>query len=80
MEVPSEKMFFQIVRAAFGQRRKTLANSLQGCGYDKADVLRMLDETGINGGRRGETLSLEEFAALSRTYGQIREDSAKNET
>ncbi|MHC1759791.1 MAG: 16S rRNA (adenine(1518)-N(6)/adenine(1519)-N(6))-dimethyltransferase RsmA [Negativicutes bacterium] len=80
VEVPSEKMFFQIVRAAFGQRRKTLANSLQGCGYDKADVLRMLGETGINGGRRGETLSMEEFAALSRAYGLIRKDSAKDET
>ena len=68
VSVPSEKLFFRVVRAAFGQRRKTLANSLQGCGFDKAAVTAMLKITGIDGQRRGETLSMEEFASLSRAY------------
>lgn len=68
VSVPSEKLFFRVVRAAFGQRRKTLANSLQGCGFDKAAVTAMLKTTGIDGQRRGETLSMEEFASLSRAY------------
>ena len=66
VSIPSEKLFFRVVRAAFGQRRKTLANSLQGCGFDKSTVAEMLKSTGIDGTRRGETLSMEEFAALSR--------------
>ena len=66
VSIPSEKLFFRVVRAAFGQRRKTLANSLQGCGFDKATTSVMLKATGIDGTRRGETLSMEEFAALSR--------------
>ena len=74
VEVPSDTLFFRVVRAAFGQRRKTLANSLQGNGFAKEDVLAMLRDTGIDGGRRGETLSMEEFAALSRAYGPIQED------
>ncbi|HWR31053.1 MAG TPA: 16S rRNA (adenine(1518)-N(6)/adenine(1519)-N(6))-dimethyltransferase RsmA [Negativicutes bacterium] len=80
VDVPSEKLFFRIVRAAFGQRRKTLANSLQGCGFAKEEVQAMLGETRIDGGRRGETLYMEEFAALSRAYGPIKEDGGKDET
>ena len=68
VSVPSEKLFFRVVRAAFGQRRKTLANSLQGCGFDKDSIVEMLKVTGIDGKRRGETLSMDEFAALSRAY------------
>lgn len=68
VEVPSEKLFFRIVRAAFGQRRKTLANSLRGCGFAGVAVAAMLKETGIDGTRRGETLFMEEFAMLSRAY------------
>ena len=80
VEVPSEKMFFRIVRAAFGQRRKTLANSLQGGGFAKDEVKSMLDRTGIDGSRRGETLSLEEFAALSRACGLSAEPTEKEGT
>ena len=79
VEVPSEKLFFQVVRAAFGQRRKTLANALQGGGFAKDAVQSILGDTGIDGGRRGETLSMDEFAALSRSYGAIVEDGGKNE-
>jgi len=49
VEVPSEKMFFQMVRAAFGQTPQNPGQFTAGCGYDKADVLRVLGETGIHG-------------------------------
>jgi 16S rRNA (adenine1518-N6/adenine1519-N6)-dimethyltransferase len=68
VDVPSEKLFFRMVRAAFGQRRKTLANSLRGCGFASEAVTEMLKGTGIDGTRRGETLFMEEFASLSRVY------------
>lgn len=58
--------FFRVVRAAFGQRRKTLSNALTGLGLDKAVVQEALNLAGIEANRRGETLSLEEFAALAR--------------
>ena len=80
VDVPSEKLFFRIVRSAFGQRRKTLANSLQGCGFAKEEVLKMLRDTGIDGSRRGETLSMDEFAALSRAYDPINEEGGKDGT
>ena len=80
VDIPSEKLFFRVVRAAFGQRRKTLANSLQGGGFSKEEVTAMLQETRIKGERRGETLSLDEFAALSRSYARNRKEGVSDET
>lgn len=59
--------FFAVVRAAFGQRRKTLLNALAaGLGADKGVIARALEGAGVEPSRRGETLSLEEFAAVAR--------------
>ena len=74
VEVPSEKLFFQLVKAAFAQRRKTLANSLRGGGIPDDVVAAILDKTGMDGKRRGETLSLEEFAVLCRAYCLLKEE------
>ena len=57
--------FRQVVHAAFGQRRKTLKNALRAR-FEAAAVDAALSSTGIDGIRRGETLSIEELAALSR--------------
>ncbi len=67
-DVGDEMFFRQVVRAAFGQRRKTLWNCLKSSGVssDETRLRKALSESGIDGGRRGETLSLEEFASLSR--------------
>lgn len=56
-----------VVRAAFGQRRKTLRNALQGAAgpWDKTAVPAALAAAGIDGSRRGETLSVEEFVRLA---------------
>jgi 16S rRNA (adenine1518-N6/adenine1519-N6)-dimethyltransferase len=67
VEVPDEERLFTIVRASFSQRRKTLANALQDLyGGDKQRVERLLRAAHIAGGRRGETLDLEEFARIAR--------------
>lgn len=59
--------FFKVVKAAFGQRRKALGNALSGgLGLDKSRVQAALSLAGIDANRRGETLSLEEFASLAR--------------
>lgn len=68
VQVQDEAYFFQIVRASFAQRRKTLLNNLQsflGSDIEKSKLQNILDEISIDGKRRGETLSIEEFAKLS---------------
>ena len=63
---PTDKdIFFQVVKAAFGQRRKTLSNSLGLLGLAKDKVRELLDQADIDGKRRGETLSLQEFKILA---------------
>ena len=62
-----EKRLFRVVRAAFGQRRKTLLNALSGgLGLPREQVETVLRNAGIAPQRRGETLTLEEFIVLSR--------------
>lgn len=64
--VRSEKLFFRTVKAAFSQRRKTLANCISsGFAISKADASAILENAGIVPSRRGETLSLEEFARIA---------------
>lgn len=59
-------VFFLLVKKAFGQRRKTLLNSLAGFkGMDKSEIADILNLAGINPTRRAETLSLEEFAFIA---------------
>ncbi|SDF22288.1 16S rRNA (adenine(1518)-N(6)/adenine(1519)-N(6))-dimethyltransferase RsmA [Sporomusa acidovorans] len=70
VEVVSEKLFFRVVKAAFAQRRKTLTNALKGGGLNKETVDGMLSEAGIDGGRRGEQLSLTEFAAVANAWAK----------
>jgi 16S rRNA (adenine1518-N6/adenine1519-N6)-dimethyltransferase len=57
--------FQQIVRAAFGQRRKTLLNALRGAGFATTHLANAQELTGIALTRRAETLSVEEFKILS---------------
>ena len=56
--------FQRIVRAAFGQRRKTLLNAFKGAGYEENLLHRAEQETGISLSRRAETLSILEFRRL----------------
>lgn len=63
-----EGLFRRVVRGAFGQRRKTLRNALNGAGFPPAEIDAALLTAGIDPQRRGETLSLEEFSRLSRAF------------
>lgn len=70
--VDNEDVFFKTVKASFGQRRKTLLNSLGGLGFLSKDQIReALQEANIDEKRRGETLSIEEFALLSNAVNRI---------
>ena len=67
-----EAVFFACVKMGFAQRRKTLANALTGIqGLDKDAVSRALAHAGIDAGRRAETVSLREFAALASALTDI---------
>lgn len=66
LELINEKLFFQCIKAGFGQRRKTLLNSLTGVGgYTKEQVESALSEAGIDSKRRAETLGIEEFGKVA---------------
>ena len=62
-----EKMYFRVVKASFGQRRKTLLNALTAgnLGRSKEELKTVLLNSNIDENRRGETLSLEEFAGIA---------------
>lgn len=63
--VKDEKVFFRVVKAAFGQRRKTLSNALKTTGAPKEQIEAALTAAKVDAARRGETLSLAEFAAVA---------------
>jgi 16S rRNA (adenine1518-N6/adenine1519-N6)-dimethyltransferase len=79
--VANERIFFRVVKAAFAQRRKTLANALAGgMAVKKSLAEARLRETGIDPFRRAETVSLEEFERLSRLFDSPSPRSAKAES
>ncbi|HEX6386138.1 MAG TPA: 16S rRNA (adenine(1518)-N(6)/adenine(1519)-N(6))-dimethyltransferase RsmA [Anaerolineae bacterium] len=63
-----EEAFFELVRAGFGQKRKQLQNNLRQLGYSKAQIRQALKEAGVDGRRRAETLSLEEWLGVYRSF------------
>lgn len=63
-----EKEFIQITKASFNMRRKTILNNLQQFFKNKEKANSILVEAGIDGTRRGESLSKEEFLKLARAY------------
>lgn len=65
VEVQNEKLFFDIIRNAFNMRRKTLWNGVKNIGLPKEKLEEAFSEANVDPKRRGETLSIEEFAALA---------------
>ena len=65
LQAADEDLFHRLVKAAFGQRRKTLNNALKTLQIDSALVQAALAQCEIDATRRGETLSVAEFVALS---------------
>ena len=72
VEVNDEKLFFRVVKAAFSVRRKMLSNALRNMGLSPERTNFWLEKAGIDGRRRGETLSLAEFAALANSFEQAK--------
>ncbi len=70
MNADKEDLLFEVIKAAFSKRRKTLQNSISGgeLGLEKQQAGIALEKAGIDPSRRAETLSVEEFIALS---GQV---------
>lgn len=68
VKVADEKLMFQLIRASFNQRRKTLVNGLNNSpelNFSKEAIAKALESMGLPLTVRGETLTLEEFARLS---------------
>src|SRR5439155_26952956 len=71
VDVPSEDLFFKVVRAGFGQKRKQLKNSVgSGLGLSHAAAAKILEEAGVEPSRRAETLTLEEWARVTRVVAE----------
>lgn len=64
------KLFFEVVRAGFNRRRKTLLNALTALGMDKTELRSILDGAGVEPSRRAETLSIQEFANVANAIGR----------
>jgi len=80
VRVQHEAFFFEVVRASFGQRRKTILNNLtsnlpKGKAYKEA-IQGVLHELNIDSHRRGETLTINEFAALSERLFTVFQEKA----
>lgn len=75
-QAKDEALLFQLIRAAFGQRRKTLVNALRNCGdfsLSREQWEEILAKCGLKSNVRGEALSLEEFIKLADLVaGEIR--------
>ena len=73
VQVENEKLMFQIIRASFNQRRKTLANGLNNSPeihLPKEVITTAIESLGKGPSVRGEALTLQEFAVLSDRINQ----------
>lgn len=69
VSVKNEETFFQVVKGAFSQRRKTLSNTLSSAfSMSKADVGLWLEQAGVAANLRAEQLSMEQFAAIANAF------------
>jgi len=73
--VHDESLFFKLTRGAFVQRRKTILNNymslIQNSKEHKEEIISWLEQSHIAPSRRGESLSLEEFAELSNNFNDF---------
>lgn len=73
VDVPGKAQFFAMVKAGFSQKRKQIKNSIgAGLGLSNSAAAAMIEAAGIDPRRRAETLSLDEWAALTRTHAARR--------
>ena len=65
VKTKDEKIMFELVRAGFNMRRKTLWNAAKAFGLSKEKLEEAFDKSGIDPKRRAETLSIQEFSDLA---------------
>lgn len=77
INVDDKKIFFKVVKASFAKRRKTLLNSLtmSNLGLDKEKIKKVLSMSNIDEKRRGESLTIEEFAVLANNVNKMLRES-----
>lgn len=74
VELKNEKLFFRIIKSAFGQRRKTLSNSLSsGLSLPKGDIINALETAGVPANYRAEQLTMQQLANIANAVAQITE-------
>ena len=71
VDVIDEKLFFRVVKAGFAQRRKTFSNTMKTTGLSRDRIEELLAKANIDGQRRGETFSLQEFADVANAWASI---------
>ena len=71
VNVIDEKLFFRVVKAGFAQRRKTFANTMKTTGLSKDRIEELLAKANIDGQRRGETFTLQEFADVANAWASL---------
>jgi 16S rRNA (adenine1518-N6/adenine1519-N6)-dimethyltransferase len=69
---PQRELFFQLIKAGFLHKRKTLRNSLsKGLNWSPDHTITLLEESNINPRRRAETLSIPEWIQLTSVYDKM---------
>ena len=71
VDVIDEKLFFRVVKAGFAQRRKTFANTMKTTGLSKDRIEELLAKANIDGQRRGETFTLQEFTDVANAWAAL---------
>ncbi len=78
MDEDKETLLFEVIKAAFSKRRKTLNNSMTGgeLGLKKTEAREALERAGIDPVRRAETLGIDEFLSLTHAVWAMGEDKS----
>ena len=71
VDVIDEKLFFRVVKAGFAQRRKTFSNTMKTTGLSRDRIEELLAKANIDGQRRGETFTLQEFADIANAWASL---------
>lgn len=71
VDVIDEKLFFRVVKAGFAQRRKTFSNTMKTTGLIRDRIEELLAKANIDGQRRGETFTLQEFADVANAWAAL---------
>ena len=71
VDVIDEKLFFRVVKAGFAQRRKTFSNTMKTTGLTRDRIEELLAKANIDGQRRGETFTLQEFAGVANAWAAL---------